>query len=55
VKPALPDSAALCAKCHERVSARPKSLPQVVSNEHSGGEPCKGCHQPHSPKLEGKQ
>ena len=52
-KPVLPDTTVLCAKCHEKVLARPKSMPQVVTKEHSGGEPCKTCHQPHSPKVGG--
>ena len=50
-KPVLPDTSVLCAKCHETVMARPKWMPQVVSKEHSGGEPCKRCHKPHSPKM----
>ena len=52
-KPVLPDTTQLCARCHEAVAARPKWMPQVVSKEHSGGEPCKSCHQPHSPKVGG--
>jgi hypothetical protein len=52
-KPALPDTGVLCARCHEANSARPKFVPQVISKEHAGGEACKTCHQPHSPKLGG--
>ena len=52
-KPALPDTGILCGHCHELSSARPKFVPQVVSKEHAGGEACKGCHQPHSPKVGG--
>src|SRR5262245_41908296 len=51
LKPVLPDTRVLCAQCHEANSAKPKKFPQVVSKEHSGGEACKGCHQPHSPKV----
>ena len=49
VVPQLPDTAVLCARCHEENIAKPKTFPQVVSKEHSGGEVCKTCHVPHSP------
>jgi hypothetical protein len=52
-KPALPDTLALCARCHEKMVARPQSFPQVVAGEHSDGQACKTCHQPHSPKIGG--
>jgi cytochrome c553 len=52
-KPVLPDTLTLCARCHEKNLARPKFVPQVDVREHSGGEPCKACHQPHSPKVGG--
>jgi uncharacterized CHY-type Zn-finger protein len=57
VVPQLPDTAVLCARCHEENIAKPKTFPQVVSAEHSGGVVCKSCHQPHSPLLQpgGKQ
>jgi len=51
VVPQLPDTAVLCARCHEENIAKPKAFPQVVSAEHSGGVVCKTCHQPHSPLL----
>jgi hypothetical protein len=51
LKPPLPDSQTLCAQCHEASSAKPKWFPQVVSKEHSGGDPCKTCHRPHAPKY----
>ena len=50
-KPVLPDTKVLCARCHEKNSAKPRGFPQVATAEHSGGEPCKSCHNPHSPKL----
>jgi hypothetical protein len=50
-KPALPDTTALCARCHEASSAKPQKFPQVVSKEHSGGESCKTCHMPHQPQM----
>lgn len=49
--PQLPDTTALCPRCHEANLAKPKTFPQVVSAEHSGGAVCKTCHQPHSPLL----
>lgn len=49
-KPALPESGALCSRCHERDAAKPKSFPQVVSADHSGGANCGACHQPHNPR-----
>ena len=51
VKPTLPDVAPLCAGCHEKDAAKPKSFPQVVTAEHSGGVVCNTCHQPHNPHL----
>ena len=51
-KPARPDVAVLCARCHEANSAKPKFLPQVNTAEHSGGVVCDTCHQPHHPKIE---
>lgn len=50
-KPALPDTAVLCARCHEANVAKPKGFPQVVSKTHSGGSPCNACHQAHAPKI----
>ncbi len=50
-KPALPDVANLCRRCHEKDAAKPKGFPQVVTAEHSGGSTCDSCHQPHNPHL----
>ena len=49
--PKLPDVANLCRRCHEKDAAKPASFPQVVTAEHSGGQLCNTCHQPHSPHL----
>ena len=46
VKPEVSD---LCHSCHEANVARPASFPQVRTDEHSEGEPCDSCHQPHFP------
>ena len=51
VKPVLPDTAVLCARCHTASAAKPKGFPQVVPAEHSNGMPCETCHQPHSPGM----
>lgn len=50
-KPPLPDKTSLCQRCHEADAAKPRGFPQVVSKEHSGGELCVTCHQPHAPKI----
>jgi predicted CXXCH cytochrome family protein len=49
---ALPD-ARICIGCHEANPARPQGFRQVASKEHSGGETCNTCHQPHTPKVGG--
>jgi cytochrome c553 len=49
-KPRRPEVAGLCVRCHEADAAKPKTFPQVISKEHSGGVPCNSCHQPHRPK-----
>ncbi len=51
LKPVLPTVATLCVRCHEKDPAKPKTFPQVVSAEHSGGMAFNDCHKPHSPKL----
>lgn len=52
VNPQLPDTAVICARCHEANSAKPKAFPQVVTADHSGGLACNTCHKPHRPKIE---
>lgn len=52
VVPQLPDTGVLCARCHEANLAKPRNFPQVASKDHSGGEKCKTCHQPHNPLLQ---
>jgi len=51
LKPTLPNVAMLCARCHEKDPAKPKTFPQVVTAEHSGGAACNDCHKPHNPHL----
>jgi hypothetical protein len=50
VQPQLPDSAVLCARCHEENIAKPPGFPQVVSLDHSSGQKCTRCHVAHNPK-----
>ncbi len=46
VRPEVPD---LCTSCHEANIARPDWFPQVKPEEHSEGESCNDCHEPHFP------
>ncbi|MFZ0732687.1 MAG: multiheme c-type cytochrome [Candidatus Sulfotelmatobacter sp.] len=52
VKPPKLDTAVVCVRCHEANSAKPKTFPQVVSADHSGGIACETCHQPHKPNID---
>ena len=52
IKPVLPDTAVLCARCHTASAAKPKGFPQVVPADHSGGVACQTCHNPHSPAVD---
>jgi hypothetical protein len=51
VQPEKLDTAVLCVRCHAANPSKPKNFPQVVAAEHSGGEACSTCHQPHSPAI----
>lgn len=52
LKPKLPDVATLCARCHEKDPAKPRTFPQVVTAEHNAGAACNDCHKPHNPHLD---
>jgi cytochrome c554/c'-like protein len=52
VKPVLPDTTVLCARCHTASTAKPKGFPQVVPADHSQGLACDSCHKPHSPAMD---
>lgn len=45
------DSVKLCRLCHEAMPERPKTQPQVEIAQHSAGQPCVTCHNPHAPKI----
>jgi hypothetical protein len=51
VKPVKLDTKKLCPTCHTANPARPKWFKQVKVQEHSSGEACDTCHQPHSPQM----
>ena len=45
------DTAKLCTLCHEAMPGRPRTQPQIQVAQHSGGQQCNVCHNPHSPKI----
>ncbi len=51
--PQLPDPVKLCVTCHTQLVGRPATFPQVDPADHSGGAPCRNCHNPHHPEPEG--
>ena len=46
-----PDSIKLCTLCHEAMPGRPRTQPQIDVAQHSKGQQCIACHNPHAPKL----
>jgi len=52
VVPVKPDVATLCVRCHSENIAKPSSFPQVDAKEHTQGQLCNTCHQPHSPGFD---
>jgi hypothetical protein len=50
-KPATLDTKKLCPVCHAINAARPAWFKQVNVAEHSSGEACNTCHQPHAPQM----
>lgn len=45
------DARKLCTLCHEAMPARPQAHPQVNLAQHSFGQQCIACHNPHAPKI----
>ncbi len=45
------DTAKLCTLCHEAMPGRPRTQPQIQVAQHSGGQQCVVCHNPHAPKI----
>jgi predicted CXXCH cytochrome family protein len=53
------DTMKLCTICHEAMPGRPAAQPQIVIAEHpvphDGVLQCLTCHNPHSPKIGGRE
>jgi cytochrome c553 len=49
--PVPTDTVRLCSLCHEAMPGRPRTQPQVEVAQHSAGQQCIVCHNPHSPKI----
>lgn len=49
--PIPPDSVKLCTLCHEAMPGRPHTQPQIDVAQHSAGQQCIVCHNPHAPKI----
>jgi cytochrome c553 len=47
------DTVKLCTLCHEAMPGRPQTQPQVEVAQHSSGQQCIVCHNPHAPKIMG--
>jgi len=48
----IPEDGQFCIRCHEKNAARPQDvIKQVDAVEHSEGEECIICHNPHQPWL----
>ena len=45
------DTVKLCTLCHEAMTGRPRTQPQIQVAQHSAGQKCTACHNPHSPKI----
>jgi predicted CXXCH cytochrome family protein len=45
------DTVKLCTLCHEVMTARPRTQPQIVVAEHAHDQQCRTCHNPHAPKI----
>jgi cytochrome c553 len=45
------DTRKLCTLCHEAMPGRPRTQPQIEVAQHSAGQQCIVCHNPHSPKI----
>jgi cytochrome c553 len=45
------DRVKLCTLCHEAITGRPRTQPQIEVAKHSNGQQCTVCHNPHAPKI----
>jgi nitrate/TMAO reductase-like tetraheme cytochrome c subunit len=52
VKMEIPKGNAVCMRCHTKNAASPSGIiKQIDAVEHSEGEDCINCHNPHQPWL----
>jgi cytochrome c553 len=42
----------LCTLCHERMTGRPRTQPQIDVAQHANNQQCIVCHNPHAPKIQ---
>jgi hypothetical protein len=42
----------LCLGCHQEITGRPETQPQVVPVEHGQKDECLSCHRPHRPRTD---
>jgi len=49
--PTPADTVKLCSLCHESMPGRPQTQPQIEVAQHSSGQQCIVCHNPHAPKI----
>ncbi|MEI7536412.1 MAG: cytochrome c [Comamonadaceae bacterium] len=45
------DSIKLCTLCHEAMTGRPATQPQIDVGKHNSPQQCIVCHNPHTPKI----
>jgi len=45
------DTVKLCTLCHDAMPGRPRTQPQIEVAQHSAGQQCIACHNPHSPRI----
>jgi len=45
------DTVKLCTLCHQAMPGRPRTQPQIDVVQHSAGQQCIVCHNPHAPKI----
>ena len=46
------DTVKLCTLCHEQMTGRPHTQPQIDVAKHANNQQCIVCHNPHAPKIE---
>ena len=46
------DTVKLCTLCHESMTGRPRTQPQIDVAQHANNQQCIVCHNPHAPKIQ---